>query len=170
MAEEKAMSGVALGNAEAVAVSKPKPPAPGQETKELFNRATKGDESCLPQVRALLDDGEYGRSLRERAGSSAEWLRRSLIQKAAGKNVLIREAINQKLDGIQAELAGPNPTPIERLLAERASLCWFILHRYEDGYVNSSGWSIHQADLQQRKIDKAHARFLSAVRTLAQVR
>jgi hypothetical protein len=54
-----------------------------------------------------------------------------------------------------------------RLLAERASLCWFIVHWYENAYQNATGWSIEQADLQHRKIDKAHARFLSVVRTLA---
>ena len=48
------------------------------------------------------------------------------------------------------------------LLAERASLCWFILNSYESAYANASGWNISQADLQHRKIDKAHARFLSA--------
>ena len=31
----------------------------------------------------------------------------------------------------------PNPTPIERLLAERASLCWFIVNRYENAYANA---------------------------------
>jgi hypothetical protein len=56
------------------------------------------------------------------------------------------------------------------LLAERASFCWFILHWDENAYANASGWNISQADLQHRKIDKAHARFLSAIRTLAQVR
>ena len=39
------MSEVATGSAEAVAVSKPKPPAPGQETDDVFSRAKKGDES-----------------------------------------------------------------------------------------------------------------------------
>ena len=68
------------------------------------------------------------------------------------------------------ELEGPNPTSIERLLAERASLCWFIVHWYENAYANADGWNISQADFQHRKIDKAHARFLSAVRSLAQVR
>ena len=67
-------------------------------------------------------------------------------------------------------MEGPNPTPIERMLAERASLCWFIVNSYETAYANASGWNISQADLQHRKIDKAHARFLSALRTLAQVR
>jgi hypothetical protein len=41
---------------------------------------------------------------------------------------------------------GPNPTAIVRLAAERASLCWLIVHRYENAYANSSGWSIAQAD------------------------
>lgn len=67
-------------------------------------------------------------------------------------------------------MEGPNPTPLERLLAERASLCWFIVHWYENAYANANGWSIAQADLQHRKIDKAHARFLSALLTLARVR
>jgi hypothetical protein len=37
-------------------------------------------------------------------------------------------------------------------------------------YANASGWNISQADLQHRKINRVHARFLSSVRTLAQVR
>jgi hypothetical protein len=85
--------------------------------------------------------------------------------------LLVAEAFRQKLDSVRAELEGPNPTPIERLLAERASICWFLMHRYELACAtNAQGWNIPQADLQHRKIDKAHARFLSAVRTLAQVR
>jgi hypothetical protein len=59
--------------------------------------------------------------------------------------------------------------PVERLLVERASLCWHIVNLYENAYANTSGWNISQADLQYRKIDKAHARFLTALRTLAQV-
>jgi hypothetical protein len=60
--------------------------------------------------------------------------------------------------------------PIERLLAERVSICWFIVNRNEDSYANSKGWSLDQAGFQHRKIDKAHARFLSALLTLAGVR
>ncbi len=164
------MNDVANGDSGAVAVSKPKPPAPGQETTELLKRATRGEKGCLPEVRALLGDGEYGEALRDSNGSQAEWLRRTLIEKSAGKNILIQEAVTQKLNTLQAELAGPNPTPIERLLAERASICWFIVDRYENAYANANEWTIVQSDFQQRKIDKAHAPFLSALRTLAQVR
>jgi hypothetical protein len=83
---------------------------------------------------------------------------------------MVQEVIAQKLDGLRTELEEPNRTPIERLLVERASICWFILNRYEDAYVNAGGWNISQADLQHRKIDKAHARCLSALLTLGRVR
>ena len=136
----------------------------------LIKRATKGDESVCRRVRALLADGDRGESYRDAFGSSAEWFRRSLIEKAGGDNLLIQEAIEQKLDELQSELEGPNPTPIERLLAERASLCWFIVHWYETPTPTPPGGTSPRPIFQHRKIDKAHARFLSALRTLAQVR
>jgi hypothetical protein len=104
-------------------------------------------------------------------GSSAEWLRQSIARKASGGNLLAREAIQRKIDSVRAELEGPNPTPIERLLAERASLCWHIANWYESGFIESIGdMTIGQADYQQRRLDRAHRRFLSAVETLARVR
>ncbi len=33
--------------------------------------------------------------------------------------------MSRKLAKLQAELGGPDPSPIERLLAEREALCWF---------------------------------------------
>jgi hypothetical protein len=141
-----------------------------EEIQGIVKRAKTGNRECLYEVRDLLADPKIGAEYRECAGSPAQWLRQTLIRKTVGKNVLGEQAIEQQLDKIRSELEGPNPTPIERLLAERASLCWFMVHRYENVYANSSGWSISQAEYHQRKIDKAHARYLSALRTFAQVR
>jgi hypothetical protein len=170
MAEATEMSQVDSPTSKTRTVSPVKPSFSEGDIQKILKRAEKGDQDCLPDVRALLADPDNGPNYRECFGSSVGWLRQTLIQKAMGKNVLGQEAVEQELDRIRAELEGPNPTPIERLLAERASLCWFILNRYENAYANANGWNISQADLQHRKIDKAHARFLSAVRTLAQVR
>jgi hypothetical protein len=154
-----------------VTVAKPEPPAPRQDIGELLKRASKGDESCLSKVRALLADHDSGPGWLESFGSSAEWLRQSIIRRAANGHLLAQEAIGQKLDAVRAALEGPNPTPMEQLLAERASLCWFIVHWYEDSFVEGiDDMSIRQAVFHQGRIDKAHARFLSAIRTLAQVR
>jgi hypothetical protein len=153
----------------------PKPPAPtapasGKETRELVNAIIKGDDSRLAEFRALLDDPKRGEYWTNCVGSPIAWLRRALIERAAGKRQGLQEAIERKLDAVQVELAGPNPTPLESLLAERAAFCWFIVNRYEQEYVSAKDWSLSMAEFQHRKIDKAHARYLSALRTLAQVR
>jgi hypothetical protein len=67
-------------------------------------------------------------------------------------------------------LEGTNPTPNERLLAERVSLCWLIVQWYEDACVYRNDWGMAQGDYQHRIIDKAHRRFLTAVQTVAQIR
>jgi hypothetical protein len=136
----------------------------------LLEKARKGDESCLPKVKALLADSERGANAIDFCGSSAEWLRQAVAKRASHGNVLGREAVRRKLDKVRAELEGPNPTPIECLLAERASLCWFVANWYEESFVNTDSLSLALADYYQRRIDRAHRRFLSAVETLARVR
>jgi hypothetical protein len=148
-----------------------KAPAPGPEMDAFLKKVAKGDESCLPQVQALLSDSDRGEMMIAYFGSSAEWLRTSIANKASGGNLLVREAIHRKIDSVRAELEGPNPTPIERLLAVRASLCWQIANWYESRFIESTGdMTIGQADYQQRRLDRAHRRFLSAAETLARVR
>jgi hypothetical protein len=147
-----------------------KTPAPGRDTDAVIKRAAKGDESCLPQVRALLDDPERGKTWVEWAGSPAEWFCQSLTKQMAGKDVLVAEAARRKIDSVQADLEGPSPTPIEHLLAERASLCWFVVNWYEERFTSTTDMSITQADYFQRRIHRTHQRFLSAVETLARVR
>jgi hypothetical protein len=135
-----------------------------------MTRASKGDKTCTRELVALLADGDRGEAVLRYAGSSAEWLRQAVARKAAGKNVLVSQAVHKKLGTVQAELEGPTPTAIERLLAERASLCWFVANWYEEQFVIADSLSVSQADYFQRRIDRAHRRFLSAVETLARVR
>jgi hypothetical protein len=45
-----------------------------------------------------------------------------------------------------------------------------MVYWYESTYTNADGSPKYQVELRQLRIDRAHARFLSAVRTLAQVR
>ena len=156
--------------AKAIQTEGVKAPAPGPEMESFLKKAAKGDESCLPQVRALLSDPERGDITAAYCGSSAEWLRQTIAKKASGGNLLVGESVKKKLDMVRAELEGPNPTPIERLLAERASVCWFVVNWNEDRFANTSDLSITQADYAQRRIDRTHRRFLSAVETLARVR
>jgi hypothetical protein len=78
------------------------------------------------------------------------------------------------MDERSREFAGPAPCRIEQVLAETATLAWFALRLYEGTYAASSnseqGLTIKQADFHLRRIERAHRRFMSSLKTLATVR
>jgi hypothetical protein len=145
-------------------------PPRGEETAKLLKRASKGDKTCLPELRALLADPERGGRILEIYGSPDKWLVADLLGQVAGDDLAVSEATARKLAEVRDELAGPNPMPIERLLAERAAVCWFLVNRYESNFSNAKDLTIRQAAFHQEKIDRAHKRYLSALKTLATVR
>jgi hypothetical protein len=71
------------------------------------------------------------------------------------------------------ELAGPDPTPIEATLAKTAALCWFAMRVAEAqhaSYLKAPHVTPDGAEFRQRRLGHAHRRYLSTLRTLAQVR
>lgn len=137
------------------------------ELLRLFERASTGDESTVPRVRELLKSpdavGAFG-------GDLAEQVILSFTKSMAGKNVGFREAVRRKLELLRAELAGDNPTPVERLLVERVLACWLQVQEAELRAAQLTDASIKQADFHQRRMDATNRRFLAAVKTLALVR
>ena len=103
------------------------------------------------------------------------WATGRLIDWAAGKaGETTKEAIRKEILDVAAELAGPEPPPVERMLAEAAAVAWFALRLHEAQYAGAStsgdGPSFKQAEFHQRRIDRAHRRYLATLRTLASVR
>jgi hypothetical protein len=119
---------------------------------------------------ALLADGDRGAAIVEGLYSMSTLARERLIRQIAGRDILAHEAINAKLNSIRWALAGPDPSPTEVILAERAAVCWLLLWRYEHAAVEVHAMSIPQADFQQRLINHAHNRLNSALLALARVR
>jgi hypothetical protein len=96
---------------------------------------------------------------------------RSIVEKMSGDDVFTQEAIPRNLKAMRVEIAGENPSPLERLLAERITVCWLELQYFQGIYTQNLGnFSITQGDYHQRRIDKAHRRYLSSIKTLAQIR
>jgi hypothetical protein len=87
------------------------------ELVKLVDRAMKGDASTVPALRALLENPE---TVDLFCGNLARQVERSLIDAAAGKDLAFKEALQRKLELLRAELAGPKPSPLERLLADLA--------------------------------------------------
>ena len=147
-------------------------PAKGPETMALLERAIDGDESCQEQLNALMDDPERGP--RKSSSSSATCRRYAESDRhrrgGGGEPPRSRRRSSGRWTGSGRSWPGRTPTPIERLLAERAAYCWLVLWRYEEHLANAKDLTSKRAEFHHRRIDAAHRRYLSSLRTLATVR
>jgi hypothetical protein len=137
------------------------------ELMALVRRAESGDESALPAVRDLLNHPAAADLL---GGDLARRARQTLVDRFTGKNLLHKEVLSRKLEQLQAELAGPTPTPVERLLVERVVTCWLHLHHLEQLYGQQYGLTLELGVYYQRSITAAQKRYLAALKALALVR
>jgi hypothetical protein len=119
------------------------------------------------KVQERLQDPEQA----QRLGNVAQLAQGFLIDSGIiGFHPVVKEAVRRKAEVLQAELAGQNPTPLERLLAERIVSCWLHLHHLEMHYGMHKEMSLALGTYYQHCIDRAHRRYLSAIKVLAVVR
>jgi hypothetical protein len=132
-----------------------------------LKRAQSGDAAVVPTLRRLFDNPAAVDML---GGDLAREAQNQLIRKFAGKNHLFAEAIPRKLELLRSELAGPNPTPLEKLLVERIVSCWLHLHHLETNYGAAGSMSLDLGNYYQRGIARAQKNYLSAIKALAMIR
>ena len=83
----------------------------------------------------------------------------------------MRETLRMQIEQVQRDAAGPNPTPLESLLAERIAVCWIQIHIYEVLYAATVGkQTVDSSFGHQKRIDIVNRRYMAAIKTLAQVR
>ncbi len=140
---------------------------PMPEIQAHFRRAEKGDKSAMPEVRQLLDKPGIAAIL---GGDLARRAEEQLLDSMCKTNLVARESTLRVMADLRAELAGANPPPVERLMAERAVACWHHLHHLEHIVASKESMSIPLAQYYQKSIDRAHRRYLTALKTLAGVR
>lgn len=58
--------------------------------------------------------------------------------------------------------AGPNPTPIERLLVERVVACWLQVQGADGRYAQAKDLTWKAGEYCQRRMNHSHKRYLSA--------
>ncbi len=145
------------------------PPEAITDLRHLAAKAEKGDTSVLPALKKLMDDDS---AFWHEYGDMAVLLKDNLIAGMAGKNLLLREAMTRSADESVRELAGESPTPLEQLLARRIVIDGLYLHKVESLELHASKESrySHDDEASQRRIARAHKRYLHAIKTLAQVR
>ncbi len=136
---------------------------------KIFTRAEQGDRDALEKMRDVFDAVP---GLCEHLGNVADFAENSLVELFA-KNPLVQKALRFKLNALRGEILGPDPSPLEDLLARRIAACWLHVHYVETIFaqnIENNGLSGRWSESMQRSIDRAQRRYLSAIRTLAQVR
>ena len=139
------------------------------ELRALDARAHEGDEEATQRIRRVLEVApDSAQILGNIIAKGAE---RAYVKKLCGGNSLLGEALSLQLQAMREEVAGPDPSPLERLLAERVVACWLQVLQAEAACAANLGKpATSQAEFHQRRLDRLHRRYLAAIRTLAQVR
>jgi hypothetical protein len=138
------------------------------ELRDILEDAHDGDQKALSRVREILKELPRMANIFADLAKEAE---RAVIKRVSGADPIIEEALPIKLKAMKGELCGQSPSPLERLLAERIVACWLQLQYAEIVYAQNLGkLSIPQSEYHQRRLDKLHRRYLSSIKSLAQIR
>ncbi len=138
--------------------------------RDLMGKAQDGDEGAALDIREILD-GSPDLAWRFIKGP-AKMAESALIGEITRNDDLAsQELLKHQLESMRIEVAGENPSPLERLLAERVVATWLQVQLFDAYYAfGMKGGTITQDEFRQKRLDRAHRRHLSAVRTLAQIR
>ncbi len=136
---------------------------------ELVEKAEKGDREVVPEIRQILKASPELAWQVMNYAKLAEW--HFVERMTKDEDFAKKEVLKRQLAAMREEIAGENPSPLERLLAERVVLTWLQIQLFE-GIYGSSVFKMTSAqdNYFQKRLDQTHKRHLSAIRTLAQIR
>jgi hypothetical protein len=135
----------------------------------LLPAVNAGDTVARDELRAVLEETP---ELWTELGNLGRQAETALVRVAAGENPVVREAIIRKLDSLRRDVAGTNPSILERLLADRVAISWLSLTVAEGTYHQALERGLGRADetFHQQRVERAQRRYLAAIKALAQVR
>jgi hypothetical protein len=141
-------------------------PAP---LRELLQRAREGDYTVLPELKEALDADP---TIWQTYGDLAFQARTAWLGLLAGKDLLLYQSVERKLDDQRAELAGPHPSPLEKLLVERVAACWLQTMYADALYAQARGPGATPGVLRElmKRQESSQRRYLAAIKQLALVR
>jgi hypothetical protein len=127
-----------------------------------------GDKEAVAAAREMLPKSpELVRAL---GGDVADYAVDRLIS-ASWQQSIVGAAVRAEVERLRVGLAGEKPSPLEELLAHRIAACWLQMAHTDLLYAgNLKDASARTIELLEDRRDRAHRRYLSAIKALAQVR
>ena len=158
-----------------VADLRPETPMTKEIGAWLVALAARADAGDAAACKALVEAYDAAPRLWERAAVVQETAERSwldLLLAPDSGQLFTRETMRRDLARLRRELAGPEPTPLERLLVDRIVVCWLNAAYAEALHAQRlrDGASLREAEFHQRRTERAQRQLLRAVQALATVR
>jgi hypothetical protein len=140
------------------------------QLRDLTEKAQEGGEDAALAIREILDGSpDLAWRLIKGLGEMAESAMIGEITR--DEDLASKEFLKHQLESMRIEVAGDDPSPLERLLAERVVATWLQVQLFEGLFaMGLKSGTLRQDDHRQKRLDRAHQRHLSAIRTLAQIR
>ncbi|MCB9924408.1 MAG: hypothetical protein H6822_19675 [Planctomycetaceae bacterium] len=138
-----------------------------EDLQQLVERARKGDRSVLPQLREYLDENSQ---VWQTVGDMAKHAEGTWIKLIAKDDLLVHESIRRELDRRRQELAGEDPTPLEKQLVDRIVVCWLALTHAEMMAASTAEHTLQQREHYLKRLDAAERRHQTAISQLSKVR
>jgi len=145
--------------------------AVAKQISTLSEKANNGDARAMVELRPLIRAYPAAFTAYSELSSAVRDMILSQIT-GANKGLLIADRVKAHLQKLAQELAGPAPTPLEALLVDRIVTCWLEV-QYIDSLLISTyanAGSYKQGEYIQRRQERAHQRYLSTIKALAQIR
>jgi hypothetical protein len=145
------------------------------ELRAVSKKAEAGDKHAHKELRRLVRTSSP--EVIAEASDFVGRAERMLANTISAGQPLMREAIQERMRQMRAEIAGENPTPLEVLLTERVVAGWLLVevlesliaaqyHRDEDSHRVPPAYILQMS----RILESATRRYLAAIRELARVR
>jgi len=134
-----------------------------QRLEKLNARANAGEPGALAELEAFLKDQP---EVLAAAGDLARHAEKVWTDLVVGADSFTRIAVASQVERLKAELAGPDPSPLEKLLVDHTAIA-YLAQRGAELSAAQSGGTIPQAAFRLRKAESAQRRFLLATKSLA---
>jgi len=163
-------------------------PAEWRGGMELLVKGLAGDEAALnagilsladispDDVRGVVPADRVELTVGQKMTDPVELTRQALLKTVYGDMDVLQQLGRRRLDATEREMAGPDPSPLERVLAQQAAICWMQLHYYEQKYAArlniqpQDTLGFQKEEFYHKRVARAQRRLESAIKTLAQVR
>jgi hypothetical protein len=145
----------------------PSEPAVVVELRTLVQQAQGGDPAVLPRIRQILDDHP---EVWQHLGDLSTLAERAWISVLAGDNPLAVEAMKRTVAEMKADLAGEQPSRLERMLVDQVIACWMETKVLECSSADPVRGSLDQANFRLKRLESAPKRYLNAVKMLTDLR